>query len=143
MEDSRGRPITSHNSEYSPTKLVYTIREPFQLQALHPTPQSTTVLPGKGLKMLLWNSYTAFQSKKRQLQAKNQQLHERNEYTLELDEQLKKQKLLQGNLNEQHEHIEVVNVDDKNRSQTTSSSTFSSTSTSTSSKNPRAKTPKV
>lgn len=40
--------------------------------------------------MLLWNSYTAFQSKKRQLQAKNQQLHERNEYTLELDEQLKK-----------------------------------------------------
>lgn len=100
------------------------------------TPSNTSVNnrvtkePWKGLKMLLWNSYTAIQSIKRQFQAKNQQLHERNEYILQQNEQLKRTEAAANNSNEQHEHIEVVNVDDKNCSQTSSSSTSTASTSS-------------
>lgn len=100
------------------------------------TPSNTSVNnrvtrePWKGLKMLLWNSYTAIQSKERQLQAKNQQLHERNKYILQQNEQFKRTEAAANNSNEQHEHIEVVNVDDKNCSQTSSSSTSTASTSS-------------
>lgn len=88
MDDSTVRPNTSHYSEYSTTKLVYSICESHaSFRYPHPTRLSTcNRVTKEKLEEAVAESNSNIQSKERQHQAKNQ-LHEKNEYILQLEEQ--------------------------------------------------------
>lgn len=88
MDDSTVRPSTSHYSEYSTTKLVYSICESHaSFRYPHPTRLSTcNRVTKEKLEKTVAESNSNIQSKERQHQAKNQ-LHEKNEYILQLEEQ--------------------------------------------------------